>query len=210
MSIRTIIISKFVARWSGNVRFETSSSGIPLNLSCFFRSLTFGWGLQLMPMLNSILEQQQLSPTNTNTCASYQVVNITAYHVNNIGKRPHPGSFFIFFFLPLFFGTFCRGVIGLGTGTTVGWHCMWAPCSLWIMDIGSSSMKLYGSSMDSHFIELWLFVFDNNKSALVSYPSSCGSNFIFLKKIVIYTMRHFVTNHNYLVATMNVADSPTM
>lgn len=35
----TMIMSKLLARWSGSVRFETSSSDKPLNRSCFFRSL---------------------------------------------------------------------------------------------------------------------------------------------------------------------------
>lgn len=36
----TMIMSKLLAKWSGSVRLETSSSDKPLNRSCFFRSLT--------------------------------------------------------------------------------------------------------------------------------------------------------------------------
>lgn len=35
----TMIMSKLLAKWSGSVLLETSSSDKPLNRSCFFRSL---------------------------------------------------------------------------------------------------------------------------------------------------------------------------
>lgn len=58
--ILTIIISKFVAKWSGNVRLDTSSSGIPLNRSCFFRSFTFAGKLPFISKSYSGLEKNSL------------------------------------------------------------------------------------------------------------------------------------------------------
>lgn len=45
----TMIISKLLDKWSGKVRFETSSSLIPLKRSCFFRSFVAG-GLTVIPV----------------------------------------------------------------------------------------------------------------------------------------------------------------
>lgn len=45
----TMIISKLLDKWSGKVRFVTSSSLIPLKRSCFFRSFV-AVGLTVIPV----------------------------------------------------------------------------------------------------------------------------------------------------------------
>lgn len=83
-------MSKLPLMWSGSVRFVTSSSGIPLNRSCFFRSFTG------RSSIGFLLIQRKFHQS----CYKH------------IKSKAYPFSSLSFFFLPRFFGvSFIIGLI---------------------------------------------------------------------------------------------------